>query len=124
MYIIQEAHCTENNMRDWRAEWGYQALLSCCTSKKTGVIIAELRVIKAPYARTYVRTYVRTTVLSLDISQSEKWHSRCGQPAFFGGKTKKKKKKQAEDNKRKNLRSFEIRLEMHANEIDALHDRH
>ena len=35
-----------------------------------------------------------------------------------------KKKKQAEDNKRKNLRSFEICLEMHANEIDALYDRH
>ena len=33
-------------------------------------------------------------------------------------------KKQAEDNKRKNLRSFEICLEMHANEIDALYDRH
>ena len=35
-----------------------------------------------------------------------------------------KQKKQAEDNKRKNLRSFEICLEMHANEIDALYDRH
>ena len=22
MYFIQEAHCTENNMHDWRAEWG------------------------------------------------------------------------------------------------------
>ena len=24
---------------DWRAEWGYQALFSCCSSKKAGVII-------------------------------------------------------------------------------------
>ena len=81
--------------------------------------IREILVIKAPYVRPSVRTYARTTVHPLDISQSEKWHSRCGQPAFFGGKTKK----QAEDNKRKNLRSFEICLEMHA-EIDALYDRH
>ena len=39
MYVIQEAHCTENNMHDWRAEWGYQALFSCCSSKKAGVIL-------------------------------------------------------------------------------------
>ena len=40
MYFIQEAHCTENNMHDWRAEWaGYQALFSCCSSRKAGVII-------------------------------------------------------------------------------------
>ena len=37
MYFVQEAHCTENNMHDWRAEWGYQALFSCCSSKKAGV---------------------------------------------------------------------------------------
>ena len=37
MYFIQEAHCTENNMHDWRAEWGYQALFSCCSSKKAGI---------------------------------------------------------------------------------------
>ena len=39
MYFIQEVHCTENNMHDWRAEWGCQALFSCCSSKKAGVII-------------------------------------------------------------------------------------
>ena len=22
IYFIQEAHCTEDNMHDWRAEWG------------------------------------------------------------------------------------------------------
>ena len=37
IYFVQEAHCTENNMHDWRAEWGYQALFSCCSSKKAGV---------------------------------------------------------------------------------------
>ena len=24
VYFIQDAHCTENNMHDWCAEWGYQ----------------------------------------------------------------------------------------------------
>ena len=26
-------------INDWRAEWGYQTLFSCCSSKKAGVII-------------------------------------------------------------------------------------
>ena len=34
IYFIQEAHCTENNMHDWRAEWGYQALFSCALAKR------------------------------------------------------------------------------------------
>ena len=37
IYFVQEAHCTENNMHDWRAEWGYQALFSCRSSKKARV---------------------------------------------------------------------------------------
>ena len=36
LYILQEAHCAENN---WKAEWGYQALFSCHSSKKAGVAI-------------------------------------------------------------------------------------
>ena len=39
MYFIQEAHCTEDNVHDWRAEWGYHALFSCCSSNKAGVAI-------------------------------------------------------------------------------------
>ena len=39
VYFIQEMHCTEDNKNDWRAEWGYQALFSCCSSKKAGVAI-------------------------------------------------------------------------------------
>ena len=37
IYFIQEAHCTTDNMYEWRAEWGYQAIFSCCSSKKAGV---------------------------------------------------------------------------------------
>ena len=39
MYYIQEAHCTEDSIHDWRAEWGYQALFSCCSSNKASVAI-------------------------------------------------------------------------------------
>lgn len=39
VYFIQEAHCTEDNIHVWRAEWGYQALFSCCASNKAGVAI-------------------------------------------------------------------------------------
>ena len=39
VYLIQEAHCTEDNIHDWRAEWGYQALVSCYSSNKAGVAI-------------------------------------------------------------------------------------
>ena len=39
VYFIQEAHCMQDNTHDWRAEWGYQALFSCCSSNKTCVAI-------------------------------------------------------------------------------------
>ena len=39
IYFIQEAHCTEDNKNDWRAEWGYQAFFSCASSKKAGFAI-------------------------------------------------------------------------------------
>ena len=29
----------QDNTHDWRAEWGYQALFSCCSSNKAGVAI-------------------------------------------------------------------------------------
>ena len=34
--MLQEVHCTENNVHLWTAEWGYKALFSCCSSKKAG----------------------------------------------------------------------------------------
>ena len=39
VHFIQEAHCAEDSIHDWRAEWGYQALFSCCSSNKAGVAI-------------------------------------------------------------------------------------
>ena len=53
MYFLQEAHCTENNMHDWRAEQGYQALFSSCSSKKAGVIILFNNTFTFQISRTY-----------------------------------------------------------------------
>ena len=39
VYFIKEAHCMQENINDCRAEWGYQALFSCCSSNKAGVAI-------------------------------------------------------------------------------------
>ena len=48
IYFIQEAHCTEDNKHDWRAEWGYQALFSCGSSTKRQVL---------PYYLTTISTF-------------------------------------------------------------------
>ena len=40
-------------MHDWRAEWGYQALFSCCSSRKAGVMILFNNNITFQILRTY-----------------------------------------------------------------------
>ena len=57
VYFIQEAHCTENNMHDWRAEWGYQALFSCCSRRKAGIMILFNNNITFQISRTLVNLY-------------------------------------------------------------------
>ena len=37
IYFLQEVHCTENKVDNWRCEWGYEALFSCCSSNASGV---------------------------------------------------------------------------------------
>jgi len=39
IHMLQEAHCSENIIPLWSAEWGYKTLFSCCTSAKGGVAI-------------------------------------------------------------------------------------
>lgn len=39
IFFLQEVHCTEENKHDCRAEWGYQVLFSCGSSKTAGVAI-------------------------------------------------------------------------------------
>ena len=38
IYMLQEVHCTENNVHLWTAE-SYKALFSCCSSNKAGTCI-------------------------------------------------------------------------------------
>lgn len=54
IYFIQEAHRTEDNMHYWRAERGYQALLSCYSSIKAGVPILLNNNFSFQVSRTYL----------------------------------------------------------------------
>ena len=38
-YILSKKPIVRKTIYDWRAEWGYQALFSCCSSNKAGVAI-------------------------------------------------------------------------------------
>ena len=40
-------------MHDWQAEWGYQALFSCCTGEKAGVTILFNNNFAFDISRTY-----------------------------------------------------------------------
>jgi len=62
IYFVQEAHCTENNMYDWRAGWGYQALLSCCSSKKANVAMFFDNNFSFQISKTYSDTGGRFTI--------------------------------------------------------------
>ena len=39
IYMLQEVHCSQDITDIWNCEWGYQALFSCCSSNKAGVVI-------------------------------------------------------------------------------------
>lgn len=39
IYLLQEAHCSNDTISIWSSEWGYQSLFSCCSSAKGGVAI-------------------------------------------------------------------------------------
>ena len=41
-------------MYDWRTEWGYQALFSCCSSTKAGVAILFNTNFSIQVSRTYI----------------------------------------------------------------------
>jgi len=52
IYMLQEAHCSENTRDIWTSEWGYKTLFSCCSSNKAGVGILfnnnfNLKILKA-----------------------------------------------------------------------------
>ena len=61
-------HCTENNKNDWRAEWGYQALFSCCTSKKAGVAILFKNNFTFQISKTYSDPEGRFIICDLTVN--------------------------------------------------------
>ena len=88
MYFIQEAHCTENNMNDWRAEWGYQAIFSCCSSKKAGVIILFNNTFTFQISRTYRDPGGRYIICDLitngkHLTLANIYAPNNGHPTFF-----------------------------------------
>ena len=55
-------------MHDWRAEWKYQALFSCCTGRKVDVII----LFKNNFAFHISRTYCGGSFIVCDITTNGK----------------------------------------------------
>ena len=55
-------------MHDWRAEWGYQALFSCCSSKKAGVAILFNNNFAFQLSKSYVDPEGRFVICDLNSS--------------------------------------------------------
>ena len=68
VYFIQEMHCTEDNKNDWLAEWGYQALFSCCSSKKAGVAILFNNNFTFQISKTYSDPEGRFIICDLTVN--------------------------------------------------------
>ena len=68
IFFVQEAHCSDSSMHDWRAEWGYQALFSCCSSKKAGVAILFNNNFAFQISKSYVDPEGRFVICDLNSS--------------------------------------------------------
>ena len=55
-------------MHDWRAEWGYQALFSCCSSAKTGVAILVNNNFSFQISKTYTDPERRFIICHLNTN--------------------------------------------------------
>ena len=71
VHFIQEMHFTDNNKNDWRAEWGYQALFSCCTSKKAGVVILFNNNFTFQISKTYSDPEGRFIICDLTLNKNQ-----------------------------------------------------
>ena len=58
----------EDNMHDWRAEWGYQALFSCCFSAKAGVALLFNKNFSFQILKTYIDTKGRYIICDLNTN--------------------------------------------------------
>ena len=128
VYFIQEAHCTENNMHDWRAEWGYQALFSCCSSRKAGVMILFNNNITFQILRTYCDPEGRfiicdmttngkqVTLVNLYAPNDDDWEMikmKTREASINYGKTKKRNLEQKQDEIEKSIKSSRNKLPTH-----------
>ena len=69
IYMIQEAHCTENKSNIWRAEWGYQAFFSSCTSAKAGVGILFNNNFNLKVLKTYSDPDGRFIIIDIETDE-------------------------------------------------------
>lgn len=67
--MIQEAHCTENKSNIWRAEWGYQAFFSSCTSAKAGVGILFNNNFNLKVLKTYSDPDGRFIIIDIETDE-------------------------------------------------------
>ena len=81
VYFIQEAHCTEDSIHDWRAEWGYQALFSCCSSNKAGVAILFNNNFSFQLSKAYIDPKGRFIICDLTTNAHIFW--ACPKTQFF-----------------------------------------
>ena len=91
VYFIHRAHCTESNMHDWRSDWGYQALFSCWSSRKAGVMILFNNNFTFQILRTYcdpkgcfiICDITNGKQLTLAIDTFQTTMSQISLPLFF-----------------------------------------
>ena len=69
VYFLQEVHCTENITPTWAAEWGYEALFSCCTSAKGGVAILFKNNFGFQIQKVYMDTSGRFIICDVKIEE-------------------------------------------------------
>ena len=69
IYMIQEAHCTENKSPIWKAEWGYEAIFSSCTSAKAGVGILFNNNFNLKVLKTYSDPDGRFIIIDIETDE-------------------------------------------------------
>ena len=70
IYMLQEAHCTENTNHVWSAEWGYQTIFSTYKSNKAGVCILFNNNFKLQIQKLFIDPLARFIIC--DINANEK----------------------------------------------------
>ena len=67
--MIQEAHCTEDKSHVWKAEWGYQAIFSSCTSARAGVGILFNKNFNLKLLKTFTDPGGRFIIIDIEVDE-------------------------------------------------------